>query len=291
MPDLILGPTQHSAPSQYTLAPRQAIIPESVTATFNGAGAAGAFLPTISIYSQDGILIARCPATSVAAGSSAEVTFAPLLRAATSASPGGSGWQYNIDNTGGWGLLETVGEPTLPTSQPSSFVPGDDPSIVSLAVNSDEGTVFTNNPAYGLPVVIIEAGVGATAAADGLDVKTDSSGGTGPTIGIHEDVNSASGAAQGIALGVSSTTGAITGVDSQADQSSGAAASATIAVSGVSTSQGAGDTIGLQGQSHAFGAGLACALRCLDHTGAPIFEVRDDGSVHILTATAIVADL
>jgi hypothetical protein len=85
MPDLILGPTRENAPSQYTLAPRQAIIPESVTATFDGSGAAGAFLPTISVYSQDGVLIARCPATQVSAGSSAEVTFAPLLRAATSA--------------------------------------------------------------------------------------------------------------------------------------------------------------------------------------------------------------
>jgi hypothetical protein len=94
MPELIRGPTQESAPSQYTLAPRQAIIPESVTATFDGSLAAGAFLPTLSIYAQSGELLARCPATSVAAGSSAEVTFAPLLRAAQAAAASSAGLSW-----------------------------------------------------------------------------------------------------------------------------------------------------------------------------------------------------
>jgi hypothetical protein len=287
MPLLIRGPTQHATPSQYTLSPREALIPEAVTATFNGAGAAGAFLPTISIYAQSGELIARSPAASVASGDSAEVTFAPLLRAAQ----GAGGWQYNIDNVGGWGLLETIGEPTVSPSQPSSFVPGDDPSIASFTINSDEGTIFTNNPSYGLPVVIIEAGVGATAAADALDIRTDSSGGSGATEGIHGDINSGSGSAQGLAFGVSSNTGAVVGAQIQAAQLSGAASASTTGVKGTATSAGSGDTIALLGQAHATGAGLACALRCLDHNGNRIFEVRDDGSVHILTGTAIVADL
>jgi hypothetical protein len=102
MPELIRGPTQESAPSQYTLAPRQAIIPESVTATFDGSGAAGAFLPTLSIYAQSGELLARCPATSVSAGNSAEVTFAPLLRAATAAAATGVGFPWAQSGINGY---------------------------------------------------------------------------------------------------------------------------------------------------------------------------------------------
>jgi hypothetical protein len=102
MPLLIRGPTSQAAPSEYTLAPREAFIPESVTATFNGTGAAGAFLPTLSIYAQSGELLARSPATEVAAGSSAEVTFAPLLRAAQVAAAGGGGYPFAASGINGF---------------------------------------------------------------------------------------------------------------------------------------------------------------------------------------------
>jgi hypothetical protein len=91
MPRLVAGPPSHAAPSTYKLAPSEAFIPESVTATFDGTGAGGSFFPTLSVYSQDGKLLARCPATSIAAGDSAEVTFAPLLRAAQAAAAASAG--------------------------------------------------------------------------------------------------------------------------------------------------------------------------------------------------------
>src|SRR4051794_3557903 len=91
MPLLIRGPTSHAAPSTYTLAPNEAFVPESVTASFDGSGAAGAFLPTLSVYAQSGELLARSPATEVGAGDSAEVTFAPLLRAAQAAAAASAG--------------------------------------------------------------------------------------------------------------------------------------------------------------------------------------------------------
>jgi hypothetical protein len=109
MPELIRGPTQESAPSQYVLAPRQAIIPESVTATFDGSGAAGAFLPTLSIYAQSGELLARCPATSVSAGDSAEVTFAPLLRAAVAATPAGTAFPWAQSGINGFYTIASGG--------------------------------------------------------------------------------------------------------------------------------------------------------------------------------------
>jgi hypothetical protein len=114
MPLLIRGPTRHAAPSTYTLAPNEAFVPESVTASFDGSGAAGAFLPTLSVYAQSGELLARSPASEVAAGSSAEVTFAPLLRAAQGAAAGTSGYPFCQAGIGGFynvpsGVNTTIG--------------------------------------------------------------------------------------------------------------------------------------------------------------------------------------
>lgn len=141
MPLLIRGPTSQAAPSEYTLAPREAFVPESVTATFNGAAAAAAFLPTLSIYAQSGELLARCPATQVAAGSSAEVTFAPLLRAATAAAAG-TAMQW----------ATALGE--------NSAVPSGAATKVSL----DASTLLTNNAT----MYSIDAGAGYT----GLGIHT-----------------------------------------------------------------------------------------------------------------------
>lgn len=102
MPRLVRGPTTHAAPSTYTLAPNEAFVPESVTATFDGSGAASAFLPTLSIYAQSGELLARSPATEVGAGDSAEVTFAPLLRAAQVAAAGAGGYPFAASGINGF---------------------------------------------------------------------------------------------------------------------------------------------------------------------------------------------
>ena len=67
----------------------------AVAATFDGTGAAGSFLPTLEIYSDSGVLVARAVAdTAISAGSSAEVTFAPFLSRGTA---GGLHWGTNVD--------------------------------------------------------------------------------------------------------------------------------------------------------------------------------------------------
>jgi hypothetical protein len=102
VPLLNRGPAQHAAPSTYTLAAGEAFEPESVTATFDGSGAAGSFLPVLSIYAQSGELISRSPAAQLAAGDSAEVTFAPLLRAAAAAAPAGAAFPWAQSGINGY---------------------------------------------------------------------------------------------------------------------------------------------------------------------------------------------
>jgi hypothetical protein len=108
------GPAQSAAPSTYELAGVEAFTPEAVTATFDGTLAASAFLPTLSVYAQSGELLSRSPASEVAVGSSAEVTFAPLLRAALVAAAAGGGYPFCQAGIGGFynvpsGVNTTIG--------------------------------------------------------------------------------------------------------------------------------------------------------------------------------------
>jgi hypothetical protein len=68
-----------AVPNQYQLGHGEAIRLQTVEATFDGAGAAGDFLPCVAIYSQSGRLLSRTfPASSMAVGDQAAVTFAPF---------------------------------------------------------------------------------------------------------------------------------------------------------------------------------------------------------------------
>lgn len=72
-----------SVPASYVVPPTQELSPLVCNATFDGTSAAGSFLPTLEIVSDGGVVIARCPVAvqdAIAAGDSAEVTFAPFLR-------------------------------------------------------------------------------------------------------------------------------------------------------------------------------------------------------------------
>jgi hypothetical protein len=76
-----------SAPLSYTVPGSQEIVLKSLFASFDGSGAGGAFLPCVRIVAPGGGVVAEYIADSaVAAGSSAEVTFAPFLRGAASGS-------------------------------------------------------------------------------------------------------------------------------------------------------------------------------------------------------------
>lgn len=81
-------------PAVYELPSGVAFILKAVNASFDGSGAAGAFLPCVTILSDSGHVIARAvdQAVSVDAGSDAEVSWFPHVKnAAAGVTPSGSG--------------------------------------------------------------------------------------------------------------------------------------------------------------------------------------------------------
>lgn len=81
-----------AAPAVYNVAGSTEIELLAGFATFDGTGAAGAFLPSIAFYSSGGLLITRTfPSTSVAAGASADVSFFPGVGAPSGSGGGTSG--------------------------------------------------------------------------------------------------------------------------------------------------------------------------------------------------------
>lgn len=89
MPDLqIPAPGTKAAPLVYTVPGSVEMIVKAAFATFNGTGAGGAFLPCLRVLSPAGLVVGEYVTdSSVAAGSSAEVSFAPFLRASAGATP------------------------------------------------------------------------------------------------------------------------------------------------------------------------------------------------------------
>lgn len=86
--ELVTVPGSGSAPLSYEIAGAQEIILRAARATFDGTAAAASFLPAFRITDGAGQEIGTYPVdTAVTAGSSADVSFAPFLRAAQSSSP------------------------------------------------------------------------------------------------------------------------------------------------------------------------------------------------------------
>jgi len=68
---------RESAPFGYEVPNSQEIVPKCVNAIVDGSAAASSFVPVVEIISDGGIVVARCPAPTVAAGGSANVSWFP----------------------------------------------------------------------------------------------------------------------------------------------------------------------------------------------------------------------
>src|SRR5882724_5060846 len=80
-------PNVGALPKEWVVPGALSILLKCVQADFDGSGAAGAFLPTVEIVSDAGLLVGRAfTDASVAAGGSASVTFAPFLEGAAASS-------------------------------------------------------------------------------------------------------------------------------------------------------------------------------------------------------------
>lgn len=81
----ISGLGTKAAPLNYTVPSSQVIALNGVFASFDGTGAGGDFQPCVTIISDSGHIVAKCPGSTVTAGDSADVTFAPFLEAPAAA--------------------------------------------------------------------------------------------------------------------------------------------------------------------------------------------------------------
>ena len=77
-----------STPLEYVVPGSTAFIPRAASCSFDGTGASGAFLPVMTWLAQNGDVIGRYIAPQVAAGDSAEVSWAPFLRPQAAATSG-----------------------------------------------------------------------------------------------------------------------------------------------------------------------------------------------------------
>lgn len=134
------------APYTYEVPASLEVQPYTSTATFDGTGAGGNFVPVLSLYSQTGALLASVFPVGVvmAPGDIAEVTWLPPFGSAPSAAPASGGIQYDTyPQTGDWLYSDT----TDPTGSPNGF--GTD--------IEDSGSGGINIQATGTGNVVIEA--------------------------------------------------------------------------------------------------------------------------------------
>ena len=145
MADVTIAATgSTSAPLSYTVAGAQEIIIRSLFASFDGTGAAGAFLPCVQVVSPAGqVVIEAITDASVAAGSSADVTFAPFLR------PGGGG-SSAASLSFGIAYRNNFDIPTVPTGSGANFDPWDSFDVTGsdLSLNGSGQIAFGTQGLY-----------------------------------------------------------------------------------------------------------------------------------------------
>lgn len=85
------------APLAYPVPAASAIVPVFATATFDGTGAAGSFVPALQVLSPAGAVILTCPlGESVAAGVSADVSWFPGVAGTTTIQRGGLALLFGV---------------------------------------------------------------------------------------------------------------------------------------------------------------------------------------------------
>jgi hypothetical protein len=163
---------------------------------------------------------------------------------------------------------------------------------------SDQGFATS----YGFGVNTANGVIMSDAAANGSSgngvlglYHVQTTGGNG-ALGLIVDAKDTTAAAGGGGVnGIIVSTDANSNASSEGVSISSVQAGGSGACLGIGSSasnQGTGKEIAGEFSTGGFRTGAnSLALHCLDHLGAEIFQVRDDGSVHIKTGTAVVADL
>ncbi len=263
----------------------------TVYAEWNGAAASGNFLPCLAIYDNSGVRLGRVfPSSTVTAGDSAVVTYAPFPGGIGTKAASGSGYQFNTgtygaDNIGDWSLIEYTGTVAQTFTKPEAMSGGATAiETFSAGITTADGFAITADPSLlansGNPVLEVDhafntGGHGAFGIA--VNAVDATPAGTGIVQGVSVQAQSKSSADS---IGVISTTTALAG----AGNAYGIQVSAANA--------GTGKEIGLLASTNGNQAGAnSLAILVNNSSGNPIFEVRNDGTVHILTGGVIHADL
>lgn len=123
-----------AAPQSYTVPNATEIIPKAINATFNGAATAQAWVPTVEIVSDGGVVIARCPcSTTVIAGGSAECSFYPFNDEPTSTAAAFSALVPTIAPANTLRAWWRLGEAAAPFADSSGWSGGPTPLTVAGA--------------------------------------------------------------------------------------------------------------------------------------------------------------
>jgi hypothetical protein len=133
---VIANPAVSAVPQDYDVPAAQEIVPKVVTASLDGSGAGGPYVPTLELLSPAGQVVFRSPtSTIVAAGASADVSWFPLRVTEATPSPT-TPYEAIILATSGlvlyWKLDETGG------------------TVVADSANSYDG-VYVGAPTLGVP--------------------------------------------------------------------------------------------------------------------------------------------
>jgi hypothetical protein len=187
-PQVITRDEQVTAPLEIPLGAADAFEPLAAFASFDGSAASGAFLPCITYYTQDGKVFARAfPATDVAAGASADVSWFPgLSQSPATAGSGGGGNPLQVyldtpDSSGNAvpGLSTLAGFSNVRRILPYLSHSGDGYWIGAVRVPDDYGSA---------PVVTVSGVVNATTGAVRLVVGTaaDAAGGSADAALVDE---------------------------------------------------------------------------------------------------------
>lgn len=269
------------APQAYEVPNSTEIIPRVVFATFDGSGAAGAFLPTVQIISDGGEVVASVSTdTAVAAGDSASVTFAPFLRAAQQSTPSTGGINFDtFPQAGDWLYVETD----------DAFGGGGSPFGYAMDIRdqSTNGSGVNIQANRGVSLfgrgdgVRINGALQTGSPASFVEVADDIDIAAGPNVGETGDVNvtanhgdvtitASGGASPHISVDIVTGDG-----DVQIFPNNG-----SIILSAGSNTHGVLAQIGQGG-----------TFTINDHTGTPMLQVDEAGSYHIKSGAAWVSDL
>lgn len=181
-PYLFSQPGSQAAPFTFTVPATLEVQVDSATATFDGTGAGGSFLPVMSFYSPSGVLIARMPLQSaaLAAGTTEEVSWFPFAPVVSGMSPSGGGIQFDTKpQAGAFLFVETDGPPPA-VGQPTMEL-FDSGTGVFVHEDTGSGIVLAGSGASSF--IVGGGGVQIAAATGGVTIVTDG----GATLTVDSD--------------------------------------------------------------------------------------------------------